>query len=188
MMVLFGLILSLGMLVDNAIVAVENIYRFVERGYKPLDAARRAVGEIAIPIIASTATTLAAFFPLALWHGIMGEFMKFLPITLIIVLTSSLFVALVITPVVSSTFVKAGKAGEFQFKNKKRGYTIAFGMMSLGVLLLFTGWRVFPNLLLVFGFIGVMNLTFFNRMQNWFQNVFLTKLEDFYFSILETKD
>lgn len=71
MIVLFSLILALGMLVDNAIVVVENIYRFVDRGYSRFEAAKRAVGEIAMPIISSTATTLAAFFPcysgIALW-------------------------------------------------------------------------------------------------------------------------
>jgi len=91
MMVLFALVLALGMLVDNAIVVVENIYRFHSQGISLFKASCRAVGEIAIPIIASTATTLAAFLPLAFWGGIMGDFMKHLPITLIIVLTSSLF-------------------------------------------------------------------------------------------------
>jgi len=106
MMVLFGLILALGMLVDNAIVVVENIYRFVDNGYSRFEAAKLAVGEIAVPIIASTATTLAAFIPLAFWKQLMGEFMKYLPITLIVVLSSSLFVALVIIPVFASTFIK----------------------------------------------------------------------------------
>ena len=95
MMVLFGLILALGMLVDNGIVVVENIYRLMQEGYSPIQAAKEGVGEVAVPIITSTLTTLAAFLPLAFWTGIMGEFMKYLPITLIIVLSSSLFVALV---------------------------------------------------------------------------------------------
>ena len=64
------------------------------------------VGEVAMPIIASTATTLAAFLPLALWPGMMGEFMKYLPITLMIVLGSSLFVALVINPVIAVVYMK----------------------------------------------------------------------------------
>jgi multidrug efflux pump len=98
MVVLFSLILALGMLVDNAIVVVENIYRFRERRFDRVRAAKFATGEVAIPIIASTATTLAAFFPMVFWPGIVGEFMKFLPFTLIITLSSSLFVALVILP------------------------------------------------------------------------------------------
>jgi multidrug efflux pump subunit AcrB len=101
MMVLFSLVLALGMLVDNGIVVVENVYRLLDEGYSKIDAAKFGVGEVAMPIIASTATTLAAFLPLAFWPGMMGEFMKFLPITLIIVLGSSLFVALVINPMLN---------------------------------------------------------------------------------------
>jgi len=106
MMTLFSLILALGMLVDNGIVVVENIYRLMDEGYSRFDAARFGVGEVAWPIIASTATTLAAFVPLAIWPGIMGEFMKYLPITLILVLGSSLFVGLVINPVFTVVFMK----------------------------------------------------------------------------------
>lgn len=106
MMVLFSLILALGMLVDNGIVIVENIYRLMAEGYSPVKAARYGAGEVAWPIIASTATTLAAFIPLALWPGQMGEFMQYLPMTLMIVLGSSLFVALVINPVLTSLYMK----------------------------------------------------------------------------------
>ena len=86
------------MLVDNGIVVVENVYRLMDQGVPRIEAAKQGVGEVAWPIIASTATTLAAFFPLVLWDGIIGKFMQWLPITLIIVLSSSLFVALVINP------------------------------------------------------------------------------------------
>ena len=105
-MVLFSLILALGMLVDNGIVVVENIYRLMdEDGMSAARAAKHGVGEVAMPIIASTATTLAAFLPLAIWPGQMGEFMKYLPMTLMIVLGSSLFVALVINPVLTAFFM-----------------------------------------------------------------------------------
>ncbi|UCG89013.1 MAG: efflux RND transporter permease subunit [Gemmatimonadota bacterium] len=110
MVVLFSLILALGMLVDNGIVVVENIYRFRERGYDKVAAAKLGTGEVAMPIIASTATTLAAFAPMAFWPGIIGEFMKFLPITLIITLSSSLFVALVINPVLCSLMLNTEDA------------------------------------------------------------------------------
>lgn len=80
MMVLFALIMGLGMLVDNGIVVVENVYRLYEEGYDLMSATRLGVGEVAWPIISSTATTLAAFLPLAMWPGIMGEFMKYLPL------------------------------------------------------------------------------------------------------------
>ncbi len=105
-MVLFSLVIALGMLVDNGIVVVENVYRLMDEGYSRVRAAKLGVGEVAMPIIASTATTLAAFFPLILWEGIMGEFMKWLPITLIVVLSSSLFVALVINPMLISIYMK----------------------------------------------------------------------------------
>ena len=109
-MVLFALVLALGMLVDNGIVVVENIYRLMDEGMSPFDAARYGVGEVAWPIIASTATTLAAFLPLAIWPGIIGEFMKYLPMTLIIVLSSSLFIALVINPVLTSVYMRVEEA------------------------------------------------------------------------------
>ncbi len=106
MIVLFSLILALGMLVDNAIVVVENIYRYVEEGWDRLTAAKKATGEVALPIIAATATTLAAFAPLLFWPGEVGEFMGYLPRTLIITLTSSLFVALVIIPTLCGMFMR----------------------------------------------------------------------------------
>ena len=106
MVVLFSLILALGMLVDNAIVVVENIYRYVEEGWDRRTAAKKATGEVAMPVIAATATTLAAFTPLLFWPGQVGEFMKFMPLTLIIALSSSLFVALVIVPTLCAMFLR----------------------------------------------------------------------------------
>ncbi len=115
MVVLFSLTLALGMLVDNAIVIVENIYRFMEQGVPRIEAAMRATGEVAWPVIGSTLTTLAAFFPLIFWPGLMGEFMSYLPITLIITLTSSLFVAMVINPALCAFFMKLkGDAAKVQ--------------------------------------------------------------------------
>ncbi len=112
MVVLFALIMALGMLVDNAIVIVENIYRHYEMTGKRMQAAMVGTGEVAWPVITSTATTVAAFFPLVFWPGIMGGFMKYLPITLIITLLSSLFVALVVNPTISSIFVRAQQRRE----------------------------------------------------------------------------
>jgi multidrug efflux pump subunit AcrB len=89
-MILFGLIMGLGMLVDNGIVVVENVYRLMdEEGMNKKDAAKKGISEIAFPIIISTATTIAAFIPLGLWPGVMGEFMIYLPITLSEVLGST---------------------------------------------------------------------------------------------------
>ncbi len=102
-MILFGLIMGLGMLVDNGIVVVENVYRLMdEEGMSRVQAAKKGIGEIAFPIIISTATTVAAFISLGLWPGIMGQFMIILPITLSIVLGSSLFVAVFFNSVLVS--------------------------------------------------------------------------------------
>lgn len=106
MVVLFSLILALGMLVDNAIVIVENIYRHGEEGFAMGEAARRGTREVAMPVIVATVTTLCAFFPIIFWPGIMGEFMKYLPKTLIITLSASLFVAMVINPVFCATLLR----------------------------------------------------------------------------------
>lgn len=129
MMTLFSLILALGMLVDNGIVVVENIYRLRGEGLKPIQASIRGVGEVAWAIIASTATTLAAFIPLAFWPGMMGEFMQYLPITLIIVLGSSLFVGLVINPVLTAAFMKAK---EDELKTSIKRLIIASGLLLVG--------------------------------------------------------
>ncbi|WP_417915655.1 efflux RND transporter permease subunit [Candidatus Electronema sp. JM] len=109
MVVLFSLILALGMLVDNAIVIIENVFRFMEQGVGRTEAAMKATSEVAMPVIGSTLTTVVAFAPMMWWPGIMGEFMKYLPLTLIIVLTASLFVALVINPALAALFMKSSK-------------------------------------------------------------------------------
>ncbi|HBH27286.1 MAG TPA: AcrB/AcrD/AcrF family protein [Desulfofustis sp.] len=106
LVVLFSLTLALGMLVDNAIVIVENSYRFMEQGIPRQEAAMKATAEVAYPVIGSTLTTLAAFSPMLFWPGIMGEFMSYLPLTLIVTLSSSLFVALIINPAMISIFMR----------------------------------------------------------------------------------
>ena len=117
MVVLFSLTLSLGMLVDNAIVIVENIFRYMEQGVPRLQAAVKATAEVSQPVIASTATTVAAFFPLIFWPGMMGEFMSYVPKTVIVTLSSSLFVALVINPALAAIFLRL-PAGRRTTKNK----------------------------------------------------------------------
>lgn len=106
MIVLFSLILALGMLVDNGIVIVENIYRHASMGKSTTQAALEGTGEVAWPVATSTFTTVAAFFPLIFWPGVIGEFMGYLPKTLIVTLLASLLVALVITPVLCAAFLR----------------------------------------------------------------------------------
>jgi multidrug efflux pump subunit AcrB len=106
MIVLFSLILVLGMLVDNAIVIVENVYRHMEEGSDIVTASIEGTREVALAVAASTATTVAAFFPLVFWTGIMGQFMGYLPKTVIIVLLSSLVVAIAMLPVITSHWLR----------------------------------------------------------------------------------
>ena len=109
-MILFALIMGLGMLVDNGIVVVEHVYRLMdEEGMSRIQAAKKGIGEIAFPIIISTATTVAAFVPLGMWPGVMGEFMIYFPITLSVVLGSSLFVAIFMNSMLVSRFMEIGK-------------------------------------------------------------------------------
>ena len=107
MVVLFSLILALGMLVDNGIVIVENIYRHMQEGKSRYRAAMDGTNEVAWPVITSTLTTVGAFFPMIFWPGIMGEFMSYLPRTVILALFGSLFVALVVNPVFSARYQTA---------------------------------------------------------------------------------
>ena len=177
MMVLFGLIMALGMLVDNGIVVVENIYRLRSEGYSMWDSTRLGVGEIAVPIISSTATTLAAFIPLMLWPGLMGQFMKYLPITLIISLTASLFVALVINPVFIVRYMKLDSEKVTNHKGLIRNVVIA---IILGVLILFAGVNWLGNLLIFFGILTVINVYVLLPASKRFQASFLPWLEDMY--------
>jgi multidrug efflux pump len=104
MVVLFSLVLVLGMLVDNAIVIVENTYRHLQLGYGRVEAAILGAREVAWPVATSTFTTVCAFLPLMFWPGIMGDFMKYMPITLSLGLMASLFVALVFNPTICSVW------------------------------------------------------------------------------------
>ncbi len=181
--VLFSLILALGLLVDNAIVVVENIYRYMQNGYSGPDAAKYGAGEVAWPIIASTATTLAAFLPLAVWPGIVGEFMKYMPITLIIVLSSSLFVALVINPVFTATFMKVDEMAENKGEYRRKVRNIMIGAVVLLLISIagaISGNDTIRNL---FAFaVGLVLLNFFilRPLSFRFQNGVLPVLENGY--------
>lgn len=132
MVVLFSLILALGMLVDNGIVIVENIYRHMQEGKDRFQAALDGTSEVAWPVITSTLTTIGAFFPMIFWPGIMGGFMSFLPKTVILALMGSLFVALVINPVLSARYQTAAPPrfagdGNVARSRSKRAYMWLLG-------------------------------------------------------------
>ena len=143
--ILFSLIIALGMLVDNAVVVIENIYRFREEGYSRWEAARLGTAEVGAPVVAATATTVSAFAPMLLWPGIIGEFMSYLPLTLIITLSSSLFVALVINPVITGFFVQVKGRGDDEASGRQWPALARYGGVALillvGLTLGLANWK-----------------------------------------------
>ena len=182
-MVLFGLVMGLGMLVDNGIVVVENVYRLMEKeGLSRVEAAKKGIGEIAFPIIISTATTIAAFVPLGAWPGLMGEFMIYFPITLSVVLGSSLIVAIFFNSMLVSQFMDVNER-EISLKSLWR-MTAFLG--TLGLLLVFN-----EGTLRAIGTIMLLTpLLFWSYkyvLKKWalrFQNTFLVRLENGYRKLL----
>jgi len=156
MVVLFSLILALGMLVDNAIVIVENIYRHRGKGKEAGEAAGFGTGQVAGAVIASTLTTVCAFGPLIFWPGIMGEFMSYLPITVIIILMASLLVALVFNPVLCARFMAVPKTGK---ENELPGdRLIAWGLRTYRPVL---AWALGNRFLVMLGMNLVLAGVFF---------------------------
>jgi multidrug efflux pump subunit AcrB len=181
--VLFSLILALGLLVDNGIVVVENIYRYMQNDYDGKSAAKYGVGEVAWPIIASTATTLAAFLPLLFWPGIMGVFMQYMPITLIIVLASSLFVALVINPVFTSRFMKVIEKEEDRKRKQSKTKNVLFAVaifLIISAISHVAGVQWMRNLMAIGALLGLLNHFALSPMSLGFQNRILPKLEKAY--------
>jgi len=183
MMVLFSLVLALGMLVDNGIVVIENTHRLMSEGQKPMRAAKNGVGEVAWPIIGSTATTVAVFIPLMFWPGIMGAFMKYLPLTLMVVLSSSLFVGLVINPMLASRFMKVEQEGPTRFLT----FRVGGWMLGLGLIFSLVGYFVtihwlfaLGNLAMAFALFGYVNHYVLYPAAMHFQNVTMPNLEEKY--------
>ena len=164
MMVLFSLLLALGIVVDDAIVVIENTHRIFNNGKVPIiQAAKQATGEVFLPVLSGTLTTLAPFVPLAFWGGIVGKFMFFLPITLIITLLASLLVAYIINPVFASDFMKHEEKGEV-----KKGYK---GLI-IGIVL----FLVFAVLFYVSGHAGLGNFALFFMLLMVLHRFILDKL------------
>lgn len=170
-MILFGLVMGLGMLVDNGIVVVENVYSLMSQGMSRRQAAKQGMGEIAWPIIASTATTLAAFFPLGLWPGTVGKFMIYFPITLSVVLFSSLFVALLINAMLTSTYMKV----EEESLSKRKLIRWSLILFFVGVVLLIIGLSTDSDSLIGFG-----NLAILTAILLWIYKYFLKGAIDYF--------
>ena len=182
-MVLFGLVMGLGMLVDNGIVVVENVYRLMEKeGMDRIDAAKAGIGEIASPIIVSTATTIAAFVPLGAWPGLMGEFMIYFPITLSVVLGSSLIVALFFNSMLVSRYMEID---EHEI-SKKSLYRVSLILGGLGVLLLFNSGviRGLGTLMICITLLLWVYKYFIKKLASQFKMIFLPSLEKAYSNFL----
>nr|WP_297787404.1 efflux RND transporter permease subunit [uncultured Allomuricauda sp.] len=178
-MILFGLIMGLGMLVDNGIVVVENIYRLMDEEKMPrIEAAKKGIGEIAFPIIISTLTTVAAFVPLGLWPGIMGQFMKYFPITLSVVLGSSLFVAIFFNSVLVSRYMTT-EDKEMPLKQIIRITSI---ISAIGILIIIFGgdYRALGTLMVVTTILLWIYRLFLRNWASIFQNRILPRWESIY--------
>jgi multidrug efflux pump subunit AcrB len=178
-MILFGLIMGLGMLVDNGIVVVENVYRLMsDEGLSRREAAKKGIGEIAFPIIISTATTVAAFIPLGMWPGMMGDFMIYFPITLSVVLGSSLFVAIFFNSVLVSQFMTVEDKNLPLNQIIKISGTIAF----IGVLIFVFGgtYRGLGTLMVITSILLWVYRLFLRKWSNKFQGDILPKYERVY--------
>jgi multidrug efflux pump subunit AcrB len=182
-MVLFGLVMGLGMLVDDGIVVVDNVFANMKKGMSRIDASKIGIGEIAWPVISSTATTLMAFLPFALWPGTMGKFMKYFPITLTVTLTASLFVAMVVNAAMT------GGSMDVEDKNisKKtiKKYSIIF--IILAVVFVLVGNLEGSKFAKAIGHLSIIALglmwLYHLKMYQWtqdFQHSFFPRMEEKY--------
>ncbi len=178
-MVLFGMIMGLGMLVDNGIVVVENVYRLMSEGMSRTEAAKKGIGEIAYPIIISTVTTVAAFVPLGLWPGIFGQFMIYFPVTLSVVLGSSLFVALFMNSMLVSQYMEIGDK-EISLKGLIRTTAILGGIgvliltfggpvRGMGTVMIFTAIMFWAYKYGIKGWANSFQVKVMSRFENWYE-------------------
>ena len=177
-MILFGMIMGLGMLVDNGIVVVENVYRLMDEGMPKIEAAKKGIGEIAYPIIISTATTVAAFVPLGLWPGIFGQFMKYFPITLSVVLGSSLVVAIFMNSMLVSQFMNTSE----KELTKKQLIRLSIILGGFGALILIFGgaMRGLGSVLILTGIMFWVYKYVIKGAAQSFQKKAMARFEDWY--------
>ena len=177
-MILFGMIMGLGMLVDNGIVVVENVYRLMSEGMPRVQAAKQGISEIAYPIIISTATTVAAFVPLGLWPGIFGQFMIYFPITLSVVLGSSLVVAIFMNSMLVAQFMDTDE----KVLPRKQLWRITAILGGFGSLILLFGGtlRGLGTLMIVTAAMFWIYKYALKKWANAFQNNSLVRFESWY--------
>ncbi|MFZ1305412.1 MAG: efflux RND transporter permease subunit [Ferruginibacter sp.] len=183
--VLFALLFGLGIIVDDAIVVIENTHRIYNNGKVPIvRSAKEAAGEIFIPVLAGTATTLAPFFPLLFWKGIIGKFMIYLPTMLILTLAASLIVAFIFNPVFAVSFMKP-EGREFE-EPKRTIFKKPFFWVAIifGGLLHLSGWHGTANFLWFMVILSILNRYVFNDIIHYFQNKVLPGLMRRYETLL----
>jgi multidrug efflux pump len=183
--VLFALLFGLGIIVDDAIVVIENTHRIYNNGKVPIiRSAKEAAGEVFIPVLAGTATTLAPFFPLLFWKGIIGKFMIYLPTMLILTLAASLIVAFIFNPVFAVSFMKP-EGKEFE-RPKKEIFTKwwFWAAIVFGIMMHVLGNHGTANLFLLMAILAVLNAYVLNHIIHVFQKKALPWLMDHYENLL----
>lgn len=172
--VLFALLFGLGIIVDDAIVVIENTHRIYNNGKVPIiRSAKEAAGEIFVPVLAGTLTTLAPFFPLLLWKGLIGKFMIYLPTMLILTLAASLIVAFIFNPVFAVSFMKPeGKEFEKPKRQLFRRWWFWAGI-ALGLLFNFAGWNGAGNFLILLSLLAILNVFVLRDVIHIFQQKLL---------------
>ncbi|HWZ35946.1 MAG TPA: efflux RND transporter permease subunit, partial [Mucilaginibacter sp.] len=186
MIVLFSFLLALGIVVDDAIVVIENTHRIFNNGAIPIkQAAKMAAGEVFLPVFSGTMTTLAPFIPLAFWNSLIGHFMFFLPITLIITLLASLVVAYLFNPVFAVDFMKPHVEGEHN--NPKFDKHVQRSLIYLGVATVI-GYLMnvgFGNFMVLIVILYLLNHFVLLRTIDSFQNNIWPRFKDWYARWLE---
>jgi multidrug efflux pump len=183
--VLFALLFGLGIIVDDAIVVIENTHRIYNNGKIPIvRAAKEAAGEIFVPVLAGTLTTLAPFFPLLLWKGLIGKFMIYLPTMLILTLAASLIVAFVFNPVFAVSFMRPeGKEHEMPKKQLFRKWWFSAGI-AFGLLFHLAGWHGIGNFLFFLLLMAILNVFVLRNIIHVFQKKLLPWLMSHYENLL----
>ncbi len=184
MLVMFSFIFALGIVVDDAIVVIENTHRVFRKTKMDIaTSAKFAAGEVFMPILSGTLTTLAPFFPLAFWPGVVGKFMYFIPVTIIITLIASLIVAYVINPVFAVSFMKPSEDELERLSNKKIFRTAGI-FAGLGFAIHLIGWHALANLLIFFAISYILHNIWFYKVLYKFQHSFIPALLDKYENFL----
>jgi multidrug efflux pump subunit AcrB len=186
MIVLFSFLLALGIVVDDAIVVIENTHRIFANGKVPIkQAAKMAAGEVFLPVFSGTMTTLAPFVPLAFWNSLIGHFMFFLPITLIITLLASLVVAYIINPVFAVDFMKPHHDGEHE--NPKFDRPVKKALIYLAIATAIGYWINvgIGNFLVLMAVLYLINHFFLLKVIDRFQKNAWPRFQNWYAKWLE---